>query len=114
MAEITRILQKLHSISSEKALDVATGDEIFIRSLMKTLKGYNTFIGVDLSQKRLKTASRRSKRNVTQFLKMKERIAVWIITCSQQLTENHLVALLYFWFLFVAFNEKSSGILFFS
>lgn len=67
---IERILQQLHSISSEKALDVATGDGIFIRSLIKTLKGYNTFIGVDVSQKSLNTASRRSKRNVTQFIKM--------------------------------------------
>jgi ubiquinone/menaquinone biosynthesis C-methylase UbiE len=68
--QIKNILQKLQSISSKKALDVATGDGVFIRSLMKTLKGYDSFTGIDTSQKNLNTASRRIKRSVTQFIKM--------------------------------------------
>ncbi|MFX0125457.1 MAG: class I SAM-dependent methyltransferase [Candidatus Hodarchaeota archaeon] len=72
-AQIKNILQKLQLISSKKALDVATGDGVFIRLLMKTLKSFNSFTGIDTSEKNLRSASRRSKRNVTQFIKMDAR-----------------------------------------
>jgi ubiquinone/menaquinone biosynthesis C-methylase UbiE len=64
------ILHELSTISTSNALDVATGDGLFIRLLMKTLNHYTSFIGIDISQKHLNAAVRKSRRDVTQFIKM--------------------------------------------
>jgi ubiquinone/menaquinone biosynthesis C-methylase UbiE len=67
---IEHLFQHLRVTSTEKALDVATGEGVFIRSLMKTLKQYHSFIGTDISQKHINKASRVFKKNVAQFVKM--------------------------------------------
>ncbi|MFW9905652.1 MAG: class I SAM-dependent methyltransferase [Candidatus Thorarchaeota archaeon] len=64
------IRESLKAISSENALDVATGDGIFIRLLMKTIKDFESFTGIDISPKNLERASRLNKRAVAKFNKM--------------------------------------------
>ncbi|UCG45030.1 MAG: methyltransferase domain-containing protein [Candidatus Bathyarchaeota archaeon] len=53
------IAVKLGSISGGRVLDVATESGDFINSLMKTLKAYDYFIGIDISKKALETARKR-------------------------------------------------------
>ncbi len=46
-SEATRITRKLGTVSGGRVLDVATGEGGFIDVLMKTLKGYDSFVGID-------------------------------------------------------------------
>ncbi|MEW5747656.1 MAG: class I SAM-dependent methyltransferase [Candidatus Thermoplasmatota archaeon] len=46
-SEATRIARKLGTVSGGRVLDVATGEGGFIDILMKTLKGYDSFVGID-------------------------------------------------------------------
>ncbi|UCC33888.1 MAG: class I SAM-dependent methyltransferase, partial [Candidatus Bathyarchaeota archaeon] len=50
---------KLESISGGEVLDVATESGGFIDTLMKALKDYNCFVGVDISKKDLESAEKR-------------------------------------------------------
>ena len=50
---------KLDVISGGRVLDVATGSGDFIDLMMKTLKDYDCFVGIDLSRKDLATAKTR-------------------------------------------------------
>ena len=50
------IYQRLREISGGKVLDVGTSQGSFIDTLMKTLKDYDSFIGIDISQKDLEKA----------------------------------------------------------
>ena len=45
------IRAKLGSISGGKVLDAATGSGVFIDTLMKALKNYDSFVGIDISKK---------------------------------------------------------------
>jgi ubiquinone/menaquinone biosynthesis C-methylase UbiE len=67
---IEEIFQRLALISTQNALDVATGNGVFIRSLMNTLNNFNHFIGIDVSQKTLNSASRKFKKSIAHFIKM--------------------------------------------
>jgi ubiquinone/menaquinone biosynthesis C-methylase UbiE len=68
--QIKSILQKLKFISSKNALDVATGEGVFIRLLMKTLKEYRSFTDVDTYQKSLNKAIKTFKKNSYKFINM--------------------------------------------
>jgi ubiquinone/menaquinone biosynthesis C-methylase UbiE len=46
-SEATRIADRLRSVSGGRILDVATGEGGFIDLLMKTLKDYDSFVGID-------------------------------------------------------------------
>lgn len=46
------IREKLESVSGDKVLDVATESGDFILTLIKMLKDYNSFLGVDISNKK--------------------------------------------------------------
>jgi len=61
---------KLASISGGKVLDIATGTGDFINILMKTLKNYDSFIGIDTSKKDLETAQKRFKNQPVELLEM--------------------------------------------
>ncbi|MDH5483329.1 MAG: methyltransferase domain-containing protein [Candidatus Bathyarchaeota archaeon] len=64
------IAERLKSISGGKVLDVATGNGDFIRTLMKTLKDYGSFVGVDSSEKEVKSARKRLKGKSVRIMKM--------------------------------------------
>lgn len=61
---------KLVSISGGKVLDVATGSGDFINGLMKTLKNYDSFVGIDISKKDLESAKKRFKNQPVTLLEM--------------------------------------------
>jgi ubiquinone/menaquinone biosynthesis C-methylase UbiE len=61
---------KLGLISGGKVLDIATGKGDFINTLMKTLKNYDSFVGIDISEKDLESAKKRFKDQPVELLKM--------------------------------------------
>jgi len=61
---------KLGSISGGKVLDIATGSGDFINVLMKTLKNYDSFVGIDISKKDLESAKKRFKDQPVELLEM--------------------------------------------
>jgi len=64
------IMEKLRSISSGRVLDVATGDGGFIDTLMKTLKDYDSFVGIDYSEKEVESGKKRFKDQPVRIMKM--------------------------------------------
>jgi SAM-dependent methyltransferase len=65
-----KILSKLGSISGGKVLDVATGSGDFIDTLMKALKNYDCFVGIDLSKKDLESAEKRFRDRPVRLMEM--------------------------------------------
>ena len=61
---------KLGSISGGKVLDVATGPGDYIDTLMKALKDYDCFVGIDISQKDLKSAKKRFRDKPVKLMDM--------------------------------------------
>jgi len=61
---------KLGTISGGKVLDIATGTGDFINTLMKTLKNYDSFVGIDISTKDLESAKKRFKDQPVELLEM--------------------------------------------
>jgi ubiquinone/menaquinone biosynthesis C-methylase UbiE len=61
---------KLGSISGGKVLDIATGTGDFINTLMKTLKSYDSFVGIDILAKDLESAKKRFKDQPVDLLEM--------------------------------------------
>jgi SAM-dependent methyltransferase len=64
------IAETLKSISGGRVLDVATGDGEFVSLLMKTLKNYDSFIGVDISAKDVESARKRLAGKPVKILEM--------------------------------------------
>jgi len=65
----SKMAKKLESVSGGKVLDVATGSGDFIDTLMKILKDYDCFVGIDISKKDLESAKKRFR---GQPVKLKE------------------------------------------
>jgi len=70
-----RIAQKLGAISAGRVLDVGTGRGGFISTLIKTLKAYDSFVGIDYypsdeSKKDMESARKRFEGKPVQFLQM--------------------------------------------
>jgi len=65
-----KIRSRLSSVSGGKVLDVATGSGDFIHTLMKTLKDYDCFVGIDISKKSLKSAKKRFKDQPVKLMEM--------------------------------------------
>ena len=70
-----RIAQKLGAISAGKVLDVGTGRGGFIDTLIKTLKAYDSFVGIDYcpsdeAKKDMESARKRFEGRAIQFLQM--------------------------------------------
>jgi ubiquinone/menaquinone biosynthesis C-methylase UbiE len=64
------IRSKLGSVSGGKVLDIATGSGDFIDTLMKTLKNYECFVGIDISQKNLGSAKKRFRDKPVKLMEM--------------------------------------------
>ena len=67
---VFKIRSKLGSISGGEVLDVATGSGDFIDTLMKTLKNYDCFVGVDISRKNLESPKKRFRNNPVKLIEM--------------------------------------------
>jgi len=61
---------KLGSISGGKILDVATGPGDNIQTLMKALKNYETFVGIDILKEDLESAKKRFRDQPVELLEM--------------------------------------------
>ncbi|MFX1509421.1 MAG: class I SAM-dependent methyltransferase [Promethearchaeota archaeon] len=64
------IADHLKTITGGTVLDVATGKGNFIETLMKTLKTYDSFVGVDIDQDDLAHARKRFQNQTISFLEM--------------------------------------------
>lgn len=64
------IADQLKTISGGAVLDVATGKGNFIETLMKALKSYDSFVGVDINQDDLAHASKKFQDQAIRFLEM--------------------------------------------
>jgi len=64
------IRSKLGSVSGGKVLDIATGSGDFIDTLMKTLKDYDCFVGVDISKKDFGPAKKRFRDKPVKLMEM--------------------------------------------
>ena len=70
-----KIAEKLGSISAGRVLDVATAQGGFIDTLIKTLKAYDSFVGIDYcpsdkSKEHMESAKKRLEGKAVQFLQM--------------------------------------------
>ncbi len=70
MSGVTRILERLRTLSGGRILDVATGDGGFINTLMKTLNNYDSFVGIDYSMKEVESARKRFERQPVEIMEM--------------------------------------------
>lgn len=66
----TRIAERLRSVSGGKVLDVGTGNGDFIDTLMKALKDYDCFVGIDNSEKEVESAKKRFKKQPVKIMEM--------------------------------------------
>jgi len=64
------ISERLRSISGGKVLDVATGNGGFIDTLMKALKDYDCFVGIDNSKKEVESARKRFEGQPVEIMEM--------------------------------------------
>lgn len=65
--------KKLQGLSGGRILDIATGSGDFIDTLMKMLKNYDCFVGIEISGKDLEFAEKRFEGRPAEFLKMDAR-----------------------------------------
>ncbi len=68
--ETERVAKRLSSISGGRVLDVATGDGTFIQTLMKSLKDYESFVGIDISAERVQSTREKLKEDPVEILEM--------------------------------------------
>jgi len=61
---------RLSRISGGKVLDIATGTGDFINTLKKTLKNYDSFVGIDILAKDLESAKKRFRDQPVELLEM--------------------------------------------
>jgi ubiquinone/menaquinone biosynthesis C-methylase UbiE len=66
----SKMAKKLESVSAGKVLDVATGSGDFINTLMKMLKDYDCFVGIDISKKDLQSAKKRFRGQPVKLMEM--------------------------------------------
>lgn len=64
------IRARLSSISAGKVLDVATANGDFIQTLMKALKDYDSFVGIDCSEDEVKKAKEAFDEEPVEILQM--------------------------------------------
>ena len=65
-----QILKELEIISGGKVLDVATYKGDFIKTLMKTLKDYDSFIGIDIKFKEVESLEEEFEAKPVEFIEM--------------------------------------------
>lgn len=64
------IAKRLRIISGGKVLDVATQGGGFINTLMKIIKDYESFVGIDLTSNKFKSAIKEFKEEAVEFKEM--------------------------------------------
>jgi len=64
---VLEIRSKLGEISGGSVLDVGTSQGDFIKTLMKSLKDYEAFVGIDISEKDLEKAKKRFQNEPVTF-----------------------------------------------
>lgn len=64
------IAECLSRISGGRVLDVGTGKGNFIETLMKALKSYDSFVGIDLASEDLEKAQEAFQKQPVQFMEM--------------------------------------------
>lgn len=64
------IAERLAKIEGGRVLDVCTGKGKFIETLMKTLKAFDSFVGVDIDTEDLAAARLKISNDVAQFMEM--------------------------------------------
>ncbi|MHA2193209.1 MAG: class I SAM-dependent methyltransferase, partial [Candidatus Thorarchaeota archaeon] len=64
------VREKLGTISGGDILDVGTQEGDFINTLIKTLRGYNSFVGIDISADDLKKAREQFKDAPVDLIEM--------------------------------------------
>lgn len=64
------VRERLGTISGGIILDVGTQDGDFIATMMKTLKDYNSFIGIDISEDDIAKAREKFKGDPVEFMEM--------------------------------------------
>ena len=62
--------KRLKSISGGKILDVATEKGGFIETLIKALKGYDSFVGIDISFEELESIEKEFEKEPVEFIEM--------------------------------------------
>ncbi|MHA1925897.1 MAG: class I SAM-dependent methyltransferase, partial [Candidatus Thorarchaeota archaeon] len=62
--------EKNSELSLAEILDVGTQEGDFINTLMKTLRGYNSFVGIDISPDDLKKAREQFKDDSVDLMEM--------------------------------------------
>lgn len=68
--EAERAAKSLGLISGGRVLDVATGDGTFIQTLMKNLRDYESFVGIDISAEEVEPAREKLKEEPVEILEM--------------------------------------------
>ena len=69
-SDAVKARNRLGSISGGKILDVATGPGDYIQVLMKALKNYETFVGIDILKEDLESAKKRFRDQPVKLLEM--------------------------------------------
>ncbi|MFX1534270.1 MAG: methyltransferase domain-containing protein [Promethearchaeota archaeon] len=64
------IANRLKSFSGGKILDICTAEGDFIDTLMKTLKDYDSFVGIDISKKDLEAAKKQFENQPVEIMEM--------------------------------------------
>jgi ubiquinone/menaquinone biosynthesis C-methylase UbiE len=64
------IRKRLGGIPGGRILDVATGSGDFINTIMKMLKNYDCFVGIEISRKDLESSKKRFEGKLVEFLEM--------------------------------------------
>ena len=64
------IRERLKLVSGGRILDIATGNGEFIDTLMKTLKDYESFIGIHSSKEEIAVAKKRFEGEPIEILEM--------------------------------------------
>jgi ubiquinone/menaquinone biosynthesis C-methylase UbiE len=75
LSNTPKIAKRLGTISGGRVLDVGTGDGKFIDTLMKTLRDYDSFVGIDYcssdeSRKHMESAKKRFEEKPVRFFEM--------------------------------------------
>jgi ubiquinone/menaquinone biosynthesis C-methylase UbiE len=68
--EVQNVINVLKGISGGKVLDIATGEGVFIKTLMKTLGNYDNFTAIELSEEELEKAKKELKEAPVSFFQM--------------------------------------------
>ncbi|MFX0014461.1 MAG: class I SAM-dependent methyltransferase [Promethearchaeota archaeon] len=85
------IAKKLESISGGKILDVATQSGGFINTLMKTLKNFDSFIGIDILFKDVESLEKEFENKPVEFVEMNAETLNFVDNSFDTVTISHSI-----------------------